>query len=390
MSIYVETSANSLKKYGEELCGDKVEMIRNNDKVTVVLADGLGSGVKANILASLTSKIAATMLSEGADIVEVVETIASTLPVCRVREVAYSTFSILQVDHNGLARLVEFDNPEALLLRDGKEVVLAKTTMDVEGKIIRESNFNMIPGDACILFSDGAVHAGVGKLLNFGWQRQNIVEYMCSNYNADMPARLITSQLLSACNSLYTEQPGDDTTVVTAKVCMDQPCTLLVGPPADANQDCDLVHKFIGMPGRKAVCGGTTSQIVSRLTGRELTVNLEYETPDVPPVGYIDGIDLVTEGVVTLGKAYKIIKKYCAGIYSMSSVPKLDEKDGASMLAKLLLEQSTEVRFLVGRALNPAHQNPNMPFDLGIKLGLIRNIAKLLQESGKKVFIEYY
>ncbi|MEI6100691.1 MAG: SpoIIE family protein phosphatase, partial [Eubacteriales bacterium] len=223
MSIYVETSAKSLKKYGEELCGDKVEMIRSNDKVTVVLADGLGSGVKANILATLTSKIAATMLSEGADIVEVVETIVSTLPVCKVREIAYSTFSILQVDNNGLARLVEFDNPEALLLRDGKEVKIEKKTMDVEGKMIRESNFTMKPGDACILFSDGAVHAGVGKLLNFGWQRANIVEYMDNYYKTDMPARQITSQLLSACNSLYTDQPGDDTTVVTVKVCLDKP-----------------------------------------------------------------------------------------------------------------------------------------------------------------------
>jgi hypothetical protein len=388
MSVYVETSANSLIKYGEELCGDKVEIIRNNEGVTVVLADGLGSGVKANILASLTSKIAATMLSEGADIVEVVETVASTLPVCREREIAYSTFSILRLDNNGAARLVEFDNPDAILLRDGKEVTLSKQTLHVDGKNIKESNFYMTPGDVLVLMSDGAVHAGVGRLLNFGWQRQNIVEYLCGYYREDMPARLFTSQLLGACNSLYMDQPGDDTTVVTARICMDQLCTIMVGPPVDANMDSELVKRFLSFPGKKAVCGGTTSQIVSRILGRELNVMLDYVTPDVPPIGYIDGIDLVTEGVVTLGRAYEIIKE--AGTQEgFDAGALLNKSDGATMLARLL-EQSTEARFIVGKALNPAHQNPDLPYNLGIKLGLVRNIAELLKGLGKKVTVEYH
>lgn len=390
MSVYVETSANSLKKYGEELCGDKAEIIRNNEGLTVVLADGLGSGVKANILASLTSKIAATMLSEGADIAEVVETVASTLPVCREREIAYSTFSILKIDNNGIARLVEFDNPEAILLRDGKEVALDKQTLNVYGKIIKESVFHMAPGDVCVLFSDGAVHAGVSKILNFGWQRQNIVEYMSDYYKSDMPARLFTSQLLSACNALYMEQPGDDTTVVTVKVCMDQPCTIMVGPPSDADKDFEVVDKFFKLPGKKVVCGGTTSQIVSRISGRELNIKLDYVTPDVPPIGYIHGIDLVTEGVVTLSRAFEIIKEVSVQNNSFDTGQKLNKKDGASILARILLEECTEARFIVGKALNPAHQNPDMPYSLGIKLGLVRNIAEVLQKSGKKVTVEYY
>ena len=388
MSVYVETSASSLNKYGEELCGDKVEIIRNEEGVTVVLADGLGSGVKANILASLTSKIAATMLSEGADLVEVVETVASTLPVCREREIAYSTFSILKVDNNGEARLVEFDNPEAILLRDGRDADLSKQTLRVDGKTIHESNFTMAPGDVCILFSDGAVHAGVGRLLNFGWQREKIVEYVSGYYRRDMPARLLTSQLLGACKSLYMDRPGDDTTVVTARICMDQPCTVMVGPPADAGRDCELVERFLKLRGKKAVCGGTTSQIISRITGRELKVSLDYITPDVPPVGTIDGIDLVTEGVVTLGRAYEIIKETGAQDHGEAG-RKLDGKDGATQLARLLLEECTETRFIVGKAMNPAHQNPDLPCSLGIKLGLVRNIAALLKESGKKVSIEY-
>ncbi len=389
MSIYVDASANSLTKFGEELCGDKVEVVRGPGEVTVVLADGLGSGVKANILATLTSKIAATMLSNGADIGEVVETVASTLPVCKERGIAYSTFTILQVDGSGAARLVEFDNPEAVLLREGREISLKKHTLRYDGKAIKVSNFNMEPGDACVLFSDGAVHAGVGKLLNFGWQRDNVVDYLSGYCKKDMPARFLTNQLLGACNSLYMEQPGDDTTVATVKVCAEQPCTVLVGPPVDAKDDCLLVEKFLKLPGKKVVCGGTTSKIVSRLMNRELTVDLQYESPDVPPVGYIEGIDLVTEGVVTLRKACSVIRDYLEQNGEAKACRFLQERDGASRFAKMLLEQSNHIHFIVGKALNPAHQNPDLPYNLSIKFDLVQKIAALLTGCGKKVFIEY-
>lgn len=388
MNIYVETSANSLIKYGEELCGDKAEVVRNGEKVTVVLADGLGSGVKANILATLTSKIAATMLSNGADIGEVVETVASTLPVCKERGIAYSTFTILQVDGSGSARLVEFDNPEAVVLRAGCEIGLQKHTLRYDGKNIKASNFQMEPGDACILFSDGAVHAGVGKLLNFGWQRQNIVDYLSGYCKQDMPARFLTSQLLGACNSLYMEQPGDDTTVVTVKVCTEKPCTVLVGPPVDAKEDEGLVKKFLELPGIKIVCGGTTSKIVSRLMNKELKVDLLYASPDVPPIGYIDGINLVTEGVVTLRKACSIIRNY--SVQNGEAGGFFKDKDGASQLAKMLLEQSNHIHFIVGKALNPAHQNPDLPYNLSIKLDLVQKISELLKQLGKNVSLEYY
>ena len=119
MGVKVDISYKSLNKHNEELCGDKVEVLKTADSDILILADGMGSGVKANILATLTSKILGTMLINGASIDACVETIVKTLPVCKIRQVAYSTFSILQIFHDGEAYLVEFDNPSCICLRDG-------------------------------------------------------------------------------------------------------------------------------------------------------------------------------------------------------------------------------------------------------------------------------
>ncbi len=99
--FYMESGNVSLFKKGEELCGDMVEKIYHDDAYTLVLADGLGSGVKANVLSTLTSKIIGTMMADGQPIEDCVATIVETLPVCSVRQVAYSTFTILQVRRNG-------------------------------------------------------------------------------------------------------------------------------------------------------------------------------------------------------------------------------------------------------------------------------------------------
>ena len=389
MSVYIETSNESLFKYGEELCGDKVEIVRKGDFTTIVLADGLGSGVKANILSTLSSKIAATMISEGADIYETVETMASTLPVCAVRGLAYCTFTILRVHENGEAHLMEFDNPQVIILRDGKELPVDKTEIEIGDKKILESHFVMKEGDMCIAFSDGAIHAGVGQTLNFGWQRDNIVEYACRAYRREMPARAMTKLMLSACNSLYDNKPGDDTTFVTTRVRHSCPGHSRVGPPVDCGRDEEIVGRLLGVDGIKVVCGGTTSQIVSRISGRELRVKIDYKDPGVPPIGMIDGIDLVTEGVVTLAKTFEIMQTYLSEESKMEEIFDIFKQDGASKLAKLLLEDCTKAHFIVGRAANPAHQNPDLPIDLSLKLRMVKDISRLLKKMGKDVEIEY-
>lgn len=389
MSIYVETSWGSLNKNGEELCGDKVETIKRGDDTFMVLADGLGSGVKANILASLTSKIVITMLSEGADVSDVIDTMISTLPVCSERLVAYSTFSFIHIQGDGTAHLVEFDNPDTVILRNGRSLELQREEYTISGKNIRETHLKLEPNDVCITFSDGVIHAGVGKLLNLGWEHKNVVEYLEKGYKKDSTAFQIQNLLLQACNSLYMESPGDDTTVAVCRARTPNKAFVMVGPPVNRQDDEHLVNALINFNGTKIVCGGTTSQIVSKISGKELKIMLNYITPDVPPIGKMDGIDLVTEGVITLGKTYDILHRYETSTVGRDNA--LNSKnDGASLLAQTLINKCTGAKFVVGRAINPAHQNPELPISLNLKLRLVNDIAECLQRLGKDVEVEYY
>ena len=163
----------SINHYGEQLCGDHIEIIERDDNSTViVLADGLGSGVKASILSTLTSKIISTMMSAGLPIEECVSTIAATLPVCSVRGVAYSTFTIMHFINNETAEIIQYDNPQAIILRDNKNYDYPKTEMNIDGKKIYKSVIRLQEGDIFIAMSDGCPHAGIGMAYNFGWKRE--------------------------------------------------------------------------------------------------------------------------------------------------------------------------------------------------------------------------
>ncbi|MBR6495812.1 MAG: SpoIIE family protein phosphatase, partial [Rikenellaceae bacterium] len=164
----VEYGYTSLNKFGEELCGDKVETCVADGWTTLVLADGLGSGVKANILSTLTSKILCTMVANNIPMQDCMETIIDSLPICKVRGVAYSTFSLGHVTEQGQGYLIEFDNPQAIYIRDGKTCDLIKCQMDICGKRVYHSRLAMQEGDSLVVTSDGTIHAGVGMILNFG------------------------------------------------------------------------------------------------------------------------------------------------------------------------------------------------------------------------------
>ena len=390
MSLYIDASFESLSKYKEELCGDKVEILRDENSLVVVLADGLGSGVKANILATLTSKIIGTFMANGLNIEEAVETIANTLPVCRERDMAYSTFSILQIFNSGEGYSVEFDNPSLFRLRKGKASPIETESRIISGKIVKEARFTVSQDDLFIMVSDGVIHAGIGQTLNLGWQWENVNEYIQKIYKSDMSSQSITKLLLSACDNLYAHKPGDDATVVAIKIKKPVNLSLMVGPPVNAEEDRELVYKFIKREGKKVICGGTTSQIVARELGKEVRASLEYYNQAIPPTAEIEGINLTTEGVLTLRTALDLIKACISSESTMKVFLKLNKQDGASKLAKILMEESTNIYFIVGRAINPAHQNPDFPLNLSLKLKLVEEIAGCLKHIGKQVSIEYH
>ncbi|MCI8726129.1 MAG: SpoIIE family protein phosphatase [Hungatella sp.] len=392
MGVTVDVGYKSLNKFTEILCGDRVEILKTKDSDILILADGMGSGVKANILSTLTSKILGTMFLNGATLEECVDTIVETLPVCQVRQVAYSTFSILQVFNNGDAYLVEFDNPGCIFIRDGKLVEIPKNIREIDNKKINEFRFKVKRGDALILMSDGTIHAGVGQLLNFGWLWEDIAAYALKQYAVTVSAIRLATSICHACDELYMFRPGDDTTVACMRIIDSKPVNLMTGPASNKEDDEAMVAAFTADPAAKTiVCGGTSATIVSRVLKKRMDVSLDYVDPDIPPIAYMDGIDLVTEGVLTLNRVVQLLRRYNKKeAVAEDFFLELDKPNGASMVAKMIIEDCTEIHLFVGKAINSAYQNPSLPFDLGIRQNLVDQLKKALEEMGKPVTVTYY
>ena len=391
MSVSIDVAWKSLNKHHEELCGDKVEILKTEESDIVILADGMGSGVKANILATLTSKILGTMLYEGASIESCVETIARTLPICKVRKVAYATFSILQIFHSGEAYLAEFDNPSCVFIRDGKIVDYPYETREIENKKIREYRFTVKKNDCFVLMSDGVIYAGAGSILNLqGWTWEAMAEYTLKCTKKTLSASRLAVMLSQACEELYEEKPGDDTTVAVARVIDRRVVNLFTGPPKEKEDDERLMREFMGAEGKKVVSGGTSSNIAARVLGKEIVTKINSRNPDIPPMAEIEGIDLVTEGVLTLAKCLKLLKKYERDEFDAEFFEELDAENGASRLAKLLIEECTELNLFVGTAVNDAHKDSELSFDISMRMNLVNQLVAVAEKLGKTVRVRYY
>lgn len=379
----------SLNHVGEQLCGDHIEIIETGDDSTVcVLADGLGSGVKASILSTLTSKIIATMTSQGIALEECVKTIAATLPICKVREVAYSTFTIIRIIRNEEAEILCYDNPDVIMYRGGKIFEYPFQELNIEGKMIHKARIKLQEGDTFIAMSDGCIHAGVGMSLNFGWERKDIAEFMESLTEVGFTAKTLSTVLTDECLKLYGGNPGDDTTAMTVRIRPRQQINLMIGPPSDRN-DCDkMVSLFLSKGGKRIVCGGTTSTIVSNYLNKPIIPNINYFDPEIPPTATIEGIDLVTEGVITINRVNEYAKDYLS---DNDSYKKWNYKqDGAALISRMLFEEATDINFYVGRAINPAHQNPNLPINFNIKMQLVNELSESLKKMGKSIKVNYF
>ncbi|MDY4680509.1 MAG: SpoIIE family protein phosphatase [Lachnospiraceae bacterium] len=387
--IYIDAYWRSLNKYGEELCGDRVQIRRGEKCFVMVLADGLGSGVKANILSTLTSTIISEMIVSGMALADAVETITATLPVCQERGIAYSTFSIVQIFSNGNTYIAEFDGPDVVIMRDDQIYRIAREKMVMNGRQIYVSSMHAEPGDRFVVFSDGVLHAGVGMALNFGWGQKEVEEYLQEQVRRNDTASETTRLLLANVNYLYGGKPGDDSTAVCLRVIPLTETIVMVGPPSHPEDDEKVVHRLLSATGKKACCGGTTSQIVARVTGRALTTDgLMSMKPDVPPKGFIEGIDLVTEGVLTLQKVARYLEKAAGDVSFREELMLSKDTDGATMLAKMLLSASG-ITFMVGLSDNPAHDAiAYSPISLNAKIALIKEMAENLKKVGKIVHIE--
>lgn len=387
--LCVDIGYKSINHFGEQLCGDHVDVVEQGENSTViVLADGLGSGVKASILSTLTSKIISTMMAEGLSLEDCVETIAATLPICSVRGVAYSTFTIIHIVDNVDAELIQFDNPLVVLIRDFKNYDYPKTEMNIGGKKIYKSVIKLQEDDLFVAMSDGCPHAGLGIKYNFGWKREEIIDLIETIAPVGYTAKTCSTILIDKCNELYGGKPGDDATACVIKVRKREPMNILFGPPSNRDDANRMMSLFFSKEGKHIVCGGTTSSIAAKYLGKPLRASLNFEQSDIPPIAEIEGVDLVTEGVITVNRVLEYAK-------DSLGENKLYEKwefghDGASLISRLLFEEATDINFFVGRAVNPAHQNPDLPINFNIKMNLVEELSKCLRQMGKRIKVSYF
>ena len=390
MSVSVDICWKSFNKNREELCGDKVEVLKTEDSSIIILADGMGSGVKANILATLTSKILGTMFREGAAIDACVETIARTLPICKEREVAYATFSILQIFRDGEAYLVEYDNPKCVFIRNKEIINYPYQERVIEGKKIREYRFHVELNDCFVLMSDGAIWAGEEETMNYNWEWDDMAAYTLKCTNETLSAARLAAMLSQVCYDLYGQKPGDDTTVAVTIVIRRQVVNIFTGPPSRKEDDERVVHDFMKQEGKKVICGGTSANVASRVLKREIVTLVKHADPKIPPMATMEGLDLVTEGVLTIGSALDLLHRYENDDFDEAFFDALDAENGAAKLARLLIEECTDLNLFVGKALNPAHQNSNLPFDLSVRMNLVEQLKDCAERMGKHVTVKYY
>lgn len=388
-NLCADIGYRSINHYGEELCGDHVDIVEQDDSSTViVLADGLGSGVKASILSTLTSKIISTMMAQGLSLEDCVSTIAATLPVCSVRGVAYSTFTIIHIVSNSEAEIIQYDNPSIIFYRNFEYCEYEKTEMIIGGKKIYRSCIPLQENDVFVAMSDGCPHAGIGSAYNFGWKREDIAEYLGPILPVGYTAKTLSTFLIDEVNRLYGGHPGDDATACVLRVRKREPMNILFGPPSNRDDCSRMMSLFFSKEGKHIICGGTTSSIAARYLKKELRPSLNFEAKDIPPTAELEGVDLVTEGVITVNKVLSNARDYLADNkdYKLWGYA----RDGASMISRMLFEEATDINFYVGRAINPAHQNPELPINFSIKMNLVSELSECLRAMGKRIKVSYF
>jgi hypothetical protein len=386
----VEYAWDSLNKAGEELCGDSVIIRSGADSFVAVLSDGLGSGVKANILSTLTAEIAAHMFDSGGSVEEVMQTLVETLPECSVRKLAYATFSVLTVKNGREASLFEFDSPPLILVRDDSLLDIPVTVRDVKGRSIREARFDLREKDCMVMISDGYEHAGLGGIYRLGWGWKNIALAVQRFLKTGVNAFKLTQALSRTCMKLYGGKPGDDSTVISMRVRPSVSVCILTGPPANKEQDALAVSRMMGAEGAKIICGGSTSQMAARILGEELQVDWTppwKRTDDTPkkkkgspPTAFLKGMDLVTEGILTLGQAVDLMRQ----ARTIDDLPR--DEDAATRLARYLLA-ADDILLIVGSAINP-NQVADIVRGESMRMVYIRELIQDLTGRSKQVKVE--
>ncbi len=389
--FYIEVNCQQRNHDEERICGDVFlnRYIKEEDRVIAVLSDGMGHGVKANILATLTSTMALNFTREHKEIDRIAEIIMNTLPVCSERKIAYATFTIVDIESSGKANILEYDNPPAIILRGKEEIDPGWKNVILEkgkhkGKVLRTCTFMPGKEDRIIFFSDGVAQSGMGSdKYPFGWERDRVASYAAALISGEtsISAALLAAKIVTMAHKNDAYKAKDDISCAILYCREPRKLLLCTGPPFEKEKDKELAEKVRNYSGKVILSGGTTADIIARELNRTIVDELIFEDPELPPESFLDGIDLVTEGILTLQKVNEILKTYNNSV-------KLG-KGPADKIVKMLME-SDEIHFIIGTRINIAHQDPNLPVELEIRRTVVKRIARLLEEKWlKSVTFEY-
>lgn len=378
--FFIEVNCQQQEHQGERISGDVFlsQRIANENRTIIVLSDGMGHGVKANVLASLTATMALKFTKEHKEIHRIADIIMNTLPVCSVRKMSYSTFTIIDIEHGGETSILEYDNPECLILRGNEKIeppwqcVILNSEINA-GKELRYCTFTPQLEDRIIAWSDGITQSGLGSNeYPFGWGLENATAFAQKviQNEKNVSARTLSSKLVNMAIRNDNLHPKDDISVAVAYFREPRKLLITTGPPFEQKNDKKMAQDFKNFKGKKIICGATTVDILSRELRAEVIDSLEFTDDELPPISYMDGADLVTEGVLTLNKSIRILKEY-------DESTRLG-RGPADLIVNHILN-SDEIHFLVGTKINTAHQDPNLPIELEIRRSVIRRMADVLE-----------
>jgi len=389
--FYIEVNSQQRNHDEERICGDVFlyKYIKEEDRVVAVLSDGMGHGVKANILATLTATMALNFTREHKETDRIAEIIMNTLPVCSERKIAYSTFTIVDIESSGKANILEYDNPHSIVLRGSQEfdpgwnkVVLEKGKHT--GKVLKTCSFIPEKEDRIIFCSDGVAQSGMGsEVFPFGWERDKVASYAASLVSGEsaISASMLAAKIVNMAHKNDGYKAKDD--ISCAVIYFREPRKMMIctGPPFEKEKDKELAEKVKNYEGKVILCGGTTADIIARELNKTIVDELIFEDPELPPESFLEGIDLVTEGILTLQKVNELLKTYNNSVRL--------GKGPADKIVKMLME-SDKIHFIIGTRINIAHQDPNLPVELEIRRTVVKRIARLLEEKWlKNVTFEY-